>query len=434
MYFIVETPDQLSRLTPSDQCFIQVVPSSDRYHPALSRCSLVYYNSGDKGYIFPVNHSEGFSLEIAQIQSFVNSHKKVYLLDKKFHSYFMDVSNSIDLNFVRMDQGIDGSKLECDTLIYRDFYMRMGSLSDVNELIPITKHYERCQCLYDKVQSLFDLENDHCFLDRAAAAYCWVERQGVAVDKELLTQAYGLGFTRGFISEGLAYTHYNMYNTTGRPTNSFNGVNFVAVPKTQEFRRCFVPRHDYLVEFDFDAYHLRLIAQQVGYEFENSEESIHTQLARLYFSKEEVTEEEYKQSKEITFRQLYGGIEERYSGIEFFSKIGGFIEDTWKRYRRDGSLILPTGTLLRRDSEMTKLKLFNYWVQNLETKNNVGKIERLREYVSGKRSNLILITYDAFLFDYSVQDGKEFLIRVKSILEDGGFKVKHRHAKDYFFK
>jgi tagatose-1,6-bisphosphate aldolase len=95
--------------------------------------------------------------------------------------------------------------------------------------------------------------------------------------------------------------------------------------------------------------------------------------------------------------------------------------------------VLPTGIMLRRHTEMTKLKLFNYWVQNLETKINTHKIERLREVIEEAQSKLILITYDAFLFDYSIQDGKDFLVKVKEILEEGGFKVKHKHAKNYFF-
>jgi hypothetical protein len=433
MYFIIETSDQLSRLSPSDSCFIQVISSSDRYHPVLSRCSLVYYNDGAKGYIFPVNHSEGFSLEVAQIQSFINSHQKVYLLDKKFHSYFLDLQNVVDLNFVRMDQGIEGSKLECSTILHRDFNIRLESTPNVNEIIPISKHYERCECLYNKIQSLIDLENDYTILNRASEAYKWVESQGIAINQEQFQQVYGVENPRSFIKSGLVYSYYNMYNTTGRPTNSYNSVNFVAIPKTHQFRECFIPRHDFLVEFDFDAYHLRLIAKQIKYQFPDPQESIHTQLGRIYFSKQELTEEEYAKSKEMTFKQLYGGIEDRFKNEPFFSQLGDFIDEIWKRYKRDGSIVLPTGIMLRRDTEMTKLKLFNYWVQNLETKVNTHKIERLREVIGEAQSKLILITYDAFLFDYSIQDGKDFLVKVKEILEEGGFKVKHKHAKDYFF-
>ena len=436
MYFIIETSQQLSKLSPSDSCFIQVVSSSDRYHPRLSRCSLVYYNDGAKGYIFPVNHSEGFSLEIAQIQCFINSHKKVYLLDRKYHSYFLQIDNAIDLNFIRMDQGVDESKFECDTLVHRDFYMRMGLMPNLNEIIPITKHYERCQCLYNKVESLFDLENDHSVLDRASQAYGWVEKQGIAINEDLLDDAYTVQSKSSFIKGGLIYSYYNMYNTTGRPTNSFNGVNFVAVPKTEKFRQCFIPRYDFMVEADQDAYHLRLIAKEVGYEFENKDQSIHNELGKLYFNKEQLTEEEYCTSKEITFKQLYGGIEDQYKNIPLFLKTGNFIEDIWKRYKKNGSITLPTGVLLRRDSEMNRLKLFNYWVQNLETKTNVEKIEDIEVYMNKIKCNskLVLITYDAFLFDYSVEDGKEFLVGIKSILEKGDFKIKIKYGKSYYFK
>lgn len=433
MYFIVETQEQLSELSPVESCFIHVISSSDKCHPVLSRCSLVYYNDGTKGYIFPVNHSEGFSLKLQSVQQFLSAHKKVYLLDKKYHSYFLDLDNSIDLNFIRMDQGIEGSKFECDTLLHRDFNIRYASVPVVNEIIPITKHYERCECLYNKVQSLFDLEGDYTILDRVSKAYSWVEKQGVAIDQQRFIELYGIDYPNTFINSDLVYSYYNMYNTTGRPTNSYNNVNFVAIPKTPEFRQCFIPRHDYLVEFDFDAYHLRLIANQIGYQFPDKDESLHTQLARVYFQKHDITEEEYSKSKEITFRQMYGGVDERYINHEFFSKLSDFIKNTWRRYKKDGSIILPTGTRLRRNSEMTKLKLFNYWVQNLETKNNVDKIEKIKELVQDKLSKLILITYDAFLFDYNIKDGKEFLIRVKTILEEGGYKVKHKHAKSYFF-
>jgi hypothetical protein len=432
MYFIIETSDQLKRLTPGESCFVQAIPSSDRYHPGLTRASLFYYNAGSKGYILSVNHSEGMGLETHQIRSFLSAHRKVYVLDRKFHSYFMDVSNTVDLQNVRMDQGIDQSKLECDTVAHRDFYRRLSMDPIVNELLPITKHYERCECLYGKVQTLMDLERDSGMLDRASDAYGWVERQGIAVSVPETVEAYGLEHTRNFIRDGLAYSYYNMYNMTGRPTNSFNGINFVAVPKAERFRRCFVPGNDFLVELDFDAYHLRLIAKQIGYEF--PEGSIHSQLGQHYFGKTDLTDEEYAKSKELTFKQLYGGIDQKYSGVEFFSRMGSFIDEIWQRYRRDGSIELPTGRLLRRSQEVNKLKLFNYWIQNLETRNNTEKIEKLREYMTDCKSRLILITYDAFLFDYSIQDGKEFLVQIKAILEEGGYKVKHKHAKDYFFE
>jgi len=433
MYFIVETQDQLCQLSPKDNCFIQVIPSSDRYHPMLSRCSLVYYNDGTKGYIFPISHSEGFSLELNQINTFIKAHKKVYLLDRKFHSYFIDVENTIDLNFIRLDQGIDESKLDCDTILHRNFNQKY-STGHINEIIPIVKHYERCECLYNKVESLFDLEGDYIQLNQSTDAYKWVETQGIKVDVDKLKAVYKNEHINYGIKNSIAYSYYNMYNTTGRPTNSFNFINFVAIPKTQEFRDSFIPENDFMVEFDFDAYHLRLIAKAVGYEFPNSDESIHEQLGRFYFEKDQLTEEEYAKSKEITFKQLYGGIEDRFKKIEFFTKLDSFIENLYSTYKKQGSIILSTGKLLRRSEDMNKLKLFNYWVQNLETKVNTEKILDLKDYIekNKSKSKLILITYDAFLFDYSIEDGKQFLIDVKAIMQKDGYGVKLKRGTSYF--
>jgi hypothetical protein len=433
MYFIVETQDQLCQLSPKDNCFIQVIPSSDRYHPTLSRCSLVYYNDGTKGYIFPINHSEGFSLEIAQIESFINAHKKIYLLDRKFHSYFLNVENSVDVNFIRVDQGIEESKIECDTLLHRDFNQKY-STGWINEIIPIVKHYEKCEDLYNKIEPLFELEADYSILNKSTDAYKWVETQGIKVDTQKLKDAYKNDNIKYGVKDDMAYTYYNMYNITGRPTNSFNSINFVAIPKTQEFRDCFIPENDFMVEFDFDAYHLRLIAKAVEYEFPNSDTSIHEQLGKFYFEKDQLTEEEYSKSKEITFKQLYGGIEDRYKNIEFFTKLDSFIESLHSTYKKQGSIKLPTGKLLRRSEDMNKLKLFNYWVQNLETKVNTEKILDIKDYIESAKckTRLILITYDAFLFDYSIQDGKQFLIDIKNIMQKDGYGVKLKRGTSYF--
>lgn len=432
MYFIVETTDQLCKLSPTDTCFIQVIPSSDRYHPMLSRCSLIYYNDGTKGYIFPINHSEGFSLELNQINDFIKAHKRVYLLDRKFHSYFIDVENTIDLNFIRLDQGIQESKLDCDTILHRNFNQKY-STGFINEIIPISKHYEKCESLYSKIESLFDLEGDYTFLNKSTDAYKWVEIQGIKVDVEKIKSAYKNENLSFGIKNNIAYSYYNMYNMTGRPTNSFNFINFVAIPKTQEFRNCFIPENDFMVEFDFDAYHLRLIAKAVEYQFPDSETSIHEQLGKFYYKKDSLTEEEYTKSKEITFRQLYGGIEDQYKDIEFFTKLNSFIENLYAIYKKQGSIIFPTGKLLRKSDDVNKLKLFNYWVQNLETKINTEKILDLKEYIEKNKfkSKLILITYDAFLFDYSIEDGKQFLIDIKSILQKDGYTVKLKRGTSY---
>lgn len=431
MYFIIENEEQLSRLELSDEAFIQIITANDRFHPKLSRASLIYYNNSKKGYMFLVSHSEGFSLDIKSIENFLKKHSKIYLLDKKLHSYFLDLPNAIDVQFIYIDKHNEYNPFDCDTPVHRDFYIKWGNMPILNEIIPIAKHYEKCQCLYLLVKDYFDLESNVELQNTFVEAYKKVEEAGIKVDLGCFNKRFELKQKECSMVGNTIYSWYNTYNLTGRPTNSFNGINFLAIPKEQDFRECFVPANDFLVEFDFDAYHLRLISRLIG--FKPPKDSFHNYLGRLYFGINELTPEQYKESKAITFKQLYGGIEPAYKDIPFLSSLNDYIESQWKLYRSQKALTLPTGRILRDLPGMNKLKLFNYIIQNLETKENIAKITAINKLLSNKKTKLILITYDSFLFDFSQEDGKSLLKEIKAVLESGDLLVKHRWGQNYAF-
>mgnify|MGYP003653664010 CR=1 FL=1 len=431
MYFIIENQEQLSQLEVSDEAFIQVITSNDYYHPKLTKASLVYYNNSKKGYIFVINHSEGFSLDIKLVEDFLNKHAKIYLLDKKLHSYFLDLPKSIDVQFICIDKNNEYNPFECNTTVHRDFYLRHPIMPTLNEVIPISKHYEKCQCLYQLVKDYFDLEMDIELQDKLVTAYKKVEETGIKVDLSCFNKKFEFNHKEYSLKGNTVYSYYNLYNLTARPTNSFNSINFLAIPKDAEFRKCFVPSNDFLVEFDFDAYHLRLISKLIG--FEPPKESMHHYLGRLYFGVDEITEEQYKESKAITFKQLYGGIEEQYQHIDFFKSLNEFIDGEWKKYNAHKALILPTGRILKKLPGMNKLKVFNYIIQNLETKENIYKILEVNRLLADKKTSLILITYDSFLFDFAQEDGKELLKEIKAVLESGNMIVKHKYGVNYAF-
>ena len=100
------------------------------------------------------------------------------------------------------------------------------------------------------------------------------------------------------------YSQYNLYTTTKRPSNSFNGINFAALNKENKSRKSFIPDNDEFVEIDISSYHPTLIAKLINYKFE--EEDIHKHFAELYGV-------DYQKSKELTFKQLYGGVFKQYS-------------------------------------------------------------------------------------------------------------------------
>jgi hypothetical protein len=71
----------------------------------------------------------------------------------------------------------------------------------------------------------------------------------------------------------------------------------------------------------------------------------------------------------------------------------------------------------------------------METSENIYKIDEVQSYLktTGAKTKLILITYDSFLFDFSKKDGKKTLQEIKTILEGGQMKVKHKHGTSYAF-
>ena len=431
MYFIVETQEQLSQLPKPDKCFIELMSISEYTHPALTTPCVLYYNDFEKGYIIPINHSEAFSLSIDQIQAFLKGIPKIYLLDKKWHSYFLNLPNGIDLYFTVLD--IEGKipDVQCYTPIHLDYYEKFKYSSIVNNYIPISKHYERCECMFEMVKEYAGRESNVEWQNKYTEVYKWVEEQGILVDEKLFDKYFETPWKGRSLRDSKVYSSYNLYNITSRPTNAFNSINFLAFNKENGSRTAFIPENDAFVEFDFDGYHIRLIADAM-YTDIPQDQSIHEYLGKQYFNKEELTPEEYQEAKKITFRQMYNGVEEEYMHIEFFEDVYHTVRAMWTAYTNNGFLELPNGRKLTQENANPQ-KLFNYYIQCLETVNNVKKLNKLKDHLKDKQSKVLLVVYDSILIDYAVSDGKGTLSQIKDILEEGGYKVKAKKGDNYNF-
>lgn len=431
MYFVIETIEQLEKLPKAEKCFIDLVSLSEETHPLLTAPCVLYYNDLDKGYIIPIQHSEAFSLDLETVKLFLSNTPKVYLLDKKWHSYFLDLPQAIDVYFTILDVENNKQDLECYTNVHLDFYNKFKYQVEVNTLIPISKHYERCECMFESVKPYIGQEDNLEWQNKYVEAYKWVEEQGLLTNERVFSKFFEPVWKDRSIKNNRIYTSYNLYNITSRPTNAFNGINFLAFNKENGSRAAFIPENDAFIEFDFDGYHIRLIANMLNLPIP-SNESAHVILGRQYFGKEELTPEEYQESKKITFRQLYNGIEPEYKYIELFNHVDELVQAMWIEYKRQGSILLPNGRKIKIDNP-TPQKLLNYYVQCLETVNNVKKLTALKELFKGKKSKVILVVYDSILIDYSAEDGKGFLGQIKTVLEEGNYKVKAQKGDNYDF-
>jgi len=185
------------------------------------------------------------------------------------------------------------------------------------------------------------------------------------------------------------------------------------------------------VEFDFDGYHLRLLAEQI--DFGLSSESAHKQLAKLYFGKDEITDEEYNQAKQINFQAIYGKIPDEHKDLEIFQKIQSFIDHLWVEFEGLGFVENPHSRkrFTEELKDMHAQKLMNYMMQSLETSRNVLILKEVLRYLKDKQTKVALYTYDAILFDFSKEDGKETLQDIEKIMsEDNKYPVKFKFSKD----
>ena len=80
---------------------------------------------------------------------------------------------------------------------------------------------------------------------------------------------------------------------------------------------------------------------------------------------------------------------------------------------------------------MNPQKLMNYIMQSLETSRNILILKDVLGYLRDKKTKLVLYTYDALLFDFHKEDGKETLEELQEILESGGkYPIKFKYSKD----
>ena len=254
------------------------------------------------------------------------------------------------------------------------------------------------------------------------------------VDTRLAESKYGARVRR-FLSDDRLFSEYNLFTSTGRCSNKFGGINFAALNKKDETREMYVSRFDrgLMVMADFESFHLRLIADMIGYEFPTNI-PVHEYFGKQYFGAETLTPEQYDEGKQITFKLLYS--EDRDENVpEFFIKVRQYIDMLMVLLNRNGYILSPYFKReIKKDriEEPTPAKVFNYMVQLAETELNLSAINRLRPLYEGKSSRPIMYTYDSLLFDYNLEDGRELLTETIRILShDNKFPMRVYYGTNY---
>jgi hypothetical protein len=423
MFYILERSSQLPH--SFEDCFVRFIPTNDNFHPALTDLSLVYIRplNDKKGYIMCLNHNESLGIDKIELLDWLLYHTgKLWTLDKKkaLHWFYPLSDKLFDVNFL---ESVDIKSLDNACISY--YYSKHNALSNVNCLIPISKHYEMCETIFNMAlpiikqytlsDTTFQFNNF-----RTANVFYNIETNGIKVDKNCFIDYYQGKLTNPQFSlnRSKIYTQYNLYTTTSRPSNTFNSINFAALHKDDGERACFKPENDKFVELDFQGYHPRLIGEMIGFDFPKDKNTYEYLGGILGVSQQE--------AKELTFKQLYGGVWSEYQSKPFFEKVLSYTDDMWDTYQY-GKRLVTENKIFMPDANMTKSKLFNYIVQSKETSTNIQLLELVFNLLEGKKTKLVLYTYDAFLFDYSKEDGN----LIQEIINILDYPVNIKQGKTY---
>ena len=438
MFYIVEEESKLKNLEGLLKlgCYVDAISSNDLYHPKLTSTIAVYIRvlNSDHGFIIPINHDEGLNVSKDRVYQLLLQATSLYTLDKKNLLYHFNLQAAIDISLLHSMVKYDRLEYTKENNTLNFFYNKFKDFKNINQLIPISKLYESCEKIYGQVKNTisYPIPSGFDFYNKIGTnVFYLLEQQGLGIYYENFVRLFSPRDPKYNIKDNIVLTQYNLYNATSRPTNAFNSVNFAAIPKDPEYRACFHPTGDFFVEFDFDGYHLRLLSDQIDYPL--TEESAHKQLAKHYFGTEDITEEQYLEAKQINFQAVYGKIPEEHKNIEIFQKIQEYIDTMWNFYNDNGVIYNPISDkpFTKELKEMHPAKLMNYMMQSLETARNILILKDVLRYLKDKKTKIVLYTYDAILFDFHKEDGKETLEEIKRLMESGNkYPVKFKFSKD----
>ena len=401
----------IEKYNKSDCILIPILCDVNK-HPLENSLCLLYVKilDGDE-YLLPFRHSEALNLDISYLDKLNSDHKK-YVYDRKQFNHIVSWKNVIDINlqyYMEHNKPLYIEDISTNTHDY--FNRKYYKLQGVNCIVPILKHLELCRKLSNEFQKHIDLPVYKEYNDDIIDNLTYLESSGLRCDKEIV------------------YSEYNLYTSTGRPSNRFGGINFAALNKSDGSRKPFVSRFEngMLVEFDYDAYHLRLIGEVVNYKFPDG--SVHEHMGEFYGC-------DYQESKNRSFQYLYGHIPIEVVQINpFFGAVHDYINKIWSEYKQGDFITsnIYSKKIYRKNlSEMNRNKLFNYMIQLMETENNMKMLSNLIPFLESYKSKLILYSYDSFLFDFNLDDGVDFLNKIKKIIESNGlFPTKTSKGTNY---
>ena len=422
---------------------VHIVPVEDGQHPANNRPSILFIRNilTGKTYYYAFDHPDSKSdvTDSYFIAECLLKQKNVkWALDKKAFCQLLNLPGVRDANlcgYLAKNEIVE--EIDFETTAHTLVRRNASGFTELNKAIPLLKHQECFDDMCDVIKKMVKkFPVDDSFIrvnDIILSALGEIEKNGIYVD----TGLFAKHFESAPNKDGLVFSHYNIYTSTGRPSNSFGGINYAALNHTDGSRQCFVSRFGEdgrMVVVDYTAFHPRIICALTNYDIPITT-NIYEYLAKLYFNKKSVDDTDIKNAKQLTFRQFFGGVEKEYTHIKYLSNLKMYIDFQWDFFRKNGYVESPIFKRKITDKHITDPnppKVFNYILQAAEGEVAIPRLQLVMDYLRNKRSKAILYTYDAILYDFHKDDGIDVLDEVRRIMSiDGTFPMKTYIGSSY---
>lgn len=427
----------------SDDLFLYLVLTDDRDHPYTQPPSLLFVkNVNTKNtYCFSINHQDAPKVvEWEKLVSDINTllgrkfviDKKVLLQHGKFTGNILDINLALYLNNEKFINFIE-SETSAHKFIRQNFYTYVLH----NKIVPLVKHKEMVESIFSLIYKFINLINfsDKSYLkinDEILPTLAEIETNGIFVNEECFRKYFD-----SKVHGGLVFSQYNIFTSTGRPSNRFGGVNYAALNKDDGTRKCFVSRfgeEGMMVLIDYSAFHHRILCELLEFNLD-IDIDFYEYLAKLLFNKKDVDQQDKSDAKKLSWKQLYGGVDDEYSHVQYFYSLKKYINSYWNKFEQDGFITTPLFGRKFTKGQITDPnppKVLNYILQSTETEIGVPTLNRVNKLLRDKKSKAVLYTYDSILFDVYNKELDFIKNDVVSVMKDNGrFPVKIYAGKSY---
>jgi hypothetical protein len=377
--------------------------SNNNLHPSQTEVVglYLYFTNGTTRLI---NFTHPDSLSSEYDLSNIKLHRNSLVLNKKsmlYHTF----EEGIDLNSYLHYYIHDHINIqEYYPTVMENFYSRFYESNKLTKIIPLSKLIEFAENIILFVLPYYKPEK----ISQECIDYC---EEFTYNFKKIEDEEIPFG-------DDMKKQNYMWYTATSRPSNSWNNFNFSALNKNDGTRNKIHSRFENgkIVQFDYDAFHIKLLAKILDYKFTKH-------------PYEEIKEElgldiPYDEVKSRVFQNIYGTITDQFLQHPFFQRVQAMIDELYQEYIEKGYIeSYFYHKRFREIEDPTPNKVFNYFLQSLETEYNVRKLKTVLPMLQDQRTVLCMYLYDAFVFDVP-SDEMEFIPQLKRVFETDGMTTK----------